>query len=369
MMKQRNYGVDLLRIVSMFMIVMLHFLGHGGLLSSVEEGTANYRAAWFLETIAYSGVATFASISGYVGWNPMKQEKNRALGFIQLWMQVVFYSLIISVGTYLFHKEIGVFGIVKGLFPLAMDTYWYFTAYFLLFLLMPLLNQLIQNTNNSSVWVLVLSFAAFMYFSHMLTGLFGLSVLMLCYICGGVLKKFNVAERVSKWKLGGGVSFLLVFTWLWKICLSGYSSSIGSILLRYDSPTIICIALGNVLLFSKINIPGNLKKPIGFLASGAFAGYLLNDHPYIREYVITGRLQYLSTNPWILLIIVIMSLSVVFVIAAACADKVRLQLFKMIKYQEISSWIEEKYIVMAKAVGKLLTSICRRILSDNTSEN
>ena len=95
MMKQRNYGVDLLRIVSMFMIVMLHFLGHGGLLSSVEEGTANYRAAWFLETIAYSGVATFASISGYVGWNPMKQEKNRALGFIQLWMQVVFYSLII----------------------------------------------------------------------------------------------------------------------------------------------------------------------------------------------------------------------------------------------------------------------------------
>ncbi len=28
--KNRNYGIDALRIISMFMVVILHSLGHGG---------------------------------------------------------------------------------------------------------------------------------------------------------------------------------------------------------------------------------------------------------------------------------------------------------------------------------------------------
>jgi len=32
--KNRNYGIDLLRIITMFMIVNLHILYHGGILSS-----------------------------------------------------------------------------------------------------------------------------------------------------------------------------------------------------------------------------------------------------------------------------------------------------------------------------------------------
>ena len=36
-MKTRNYGIDFLRMISMIMIVMLHTLGHGGILRSVWE--------------------------------------------------------------------------------------------------------------------------------------------------------------------------------------------------------------------------------------------------------------------------------------------------------------------------------------------
>ena len=31
-MEERNYGIDLLRIVSMMMVVLLHVLGQGGIL-------------------------------------------------------------------------------------------------------------------------------------------------------------------------------------------------------------------------------------------------------------------------------------------------------------------------------------------------
>ena len=163
MKNKRNYGIDLLRSFSMCMVITLHFLGHGGVLQNVNNG-ANYGIAWLMEAITYAAVDIFATISGFVGWSP-EEKRNRAKNFIQLWMQVSFYSLVISIITYLFHNEIGVIGILRGLFPIANDTYWYFTAFFLLTLLMPALNRLITKSENANVWVAIVSFGILMYLS------------------------------------------------------------------------------------------------------------------------------------------------------------------------------------------------------------
>ena len=48
---ERNMGVELFRIVSMMLVILLHVLGHGGVLSYSKHLSANYKAAWFLETI------------------------------------------------------------------------------------------------------------------------------------------------------------------------------------------------------------------------------------------------------------------------------------------------------------------------------
>lgn len=47
-MKTRNYGIDFLRMISMIMIVMLHTLGHGGILRSVSFLSVHYQIAWLL---------------------------------------------------------------------------------------------------------------------------------------------------------------------------------------------------------------------------------------------------------------------------------------------------------------------------------
>ena len=64
---ERNYGIDLFRIVSMFMVVVLHVLGQGGILDGTIGVAGNYETAWFLETAAYGAVNCYALISGYVG--------------------------------------------------------------------------------------------------------------------------------------------------------------------------------------------------------------------------------------------------------------------------------------------------------------
>ena len=67
--KERNYGIDLLRIVTMFMIVNLHVFWYGGILKSENLYflSAKYNIVWILEIICYVAVNCYALISGFVG--------------------------------------------------------------------------------------------------------------------------------------------------------------------------------------------------------------------------------------------------------------------------------------------------------------
>ena len=62
----RNYGIDLFRIVAMFMIVNLHVLKHGGTLEQVT-GT-QFIVTWLIEAFITCAVNCYAIISGYAGY-------------------------------------------------------------------------------------------------------------------------------------------------------------------------------------------------------------------------------------------------------------------------------------------------------------
>jgi surface polysaccharide O-acyltransferase-like enzyme len=61
----RNFGLELLRIISMLMIVTLHYLGHGNVLETVDIFSFNYYIAWFIQSLSYVSVNIFVLISGY----------------------------------------------------------------------------------------------------------------------------------------------------------------------------------------------------------------------------------------------------------------------------------------------------------------
>ena len=44
---ERNYGIDLLRLVLMYMVCMLHTLGQGGILGVCQAGTVSIRLFGF----------------------------------------------------------------------------------------------------------------------------------------------------------------------------------------------------------------------------------------------------------------------------------------------------------------------------------
>lgn len=92
MVSKRNYGIDLLRIISMFMIVILHVLGQGGILKGTEVLSLEYNLAWALEIFCYCSVNCYALITGYV----MIDSKFKYNKMVKLWVEVVFWSVSLT---------------------------------------------------------------------------------------------------------------------------------------------------------------------------------------------------------------------------------------------------------------------------------
>ena len=65
-MREKNYGIDALRVIAMFMVTILHILTQGGILNASGRFTSQYEAGWLLQTMAFCAVNVYALISGYV---------------------------------------------------------------------------------------------------------------------------------------------------------------------------------------------------------------------------------------------------------------------------------------------------------------
>ena len=73
---EHNYGIDLLRIVAMFYIVVLHVTGYGGVNSSVSSKVA-VGIVTFIRAGAFCAVNCYALISGLVLCQDLVQVKMR----------------------------------------------------------------------------------------------------------------------------------------------------------------------------------------------------------------------------------------------------------------------------------------------------
>ena len=62
---KRNYGIDMAKFLSMFMVVILHNLLQGGVLS-LSNVSFNNMGYWLLENLALPAVNIFAIITGFL---------------------------------------------------------------------------------------------------------------------------------------------------------------------------------------------------------------------------------------------------------------------------------------------------------------
>ena len=206
---QRNYGIDILRFLSMFFVVIIHVLGFGGVLSSTEFMSAQYNILLLVEAVAMCGVDCFVLISGYVACTKRPKYAN----IVTLWLQVLFYSAGITILFFLLGEDIGLKSLIMSFFPVASQQYWFFTAYFGMFLITPFLNIVIQKTDIGTLkWGLVILSGLYIilnYMNSIFTGgsdLFGLNAgysviwFIVLYLIGGYIRRtdFLIKTHINK---------------------------------------------------------------------------------------------------------------------------------------------------------------------------
>lgn len=152
---ERILGIDIIRIVSMLMILVLHICLQGGILDALTVGSAAYGAAWLLESFCYCAVNCYALITGYVMYSA--ERKNfKYSRIIPLWLQVFVWSVLIVILFKVFgHAELTVKDVISAVFPILNSRYWYFTAYFGMFFLIPFFNILIDNIDKKGYICLI----------------------------------------------------------------------------------------------------------------------------------------------------------------------------------------------------------------------
>lgn len=249
-MEERNYGIDLLRIVSMMMVVLLHVLGQGGILDGSDPLTVKSETAWLLEIGAYSAVNIYAMISGYVGYG----RKYKYSGLVYLYFQVLFYTVPTTIIFYIYRPElVNLKGKRELLFPFAYNTYWYFTAYFCLAFFIPFLNMMLERLDRAELkrllffLCLIFSILPTLFYEDFPRTSSGYSFLWLAvlYLVGGYIKKYNTTFPGKGGRKFLGYLVCILVTWLVKVGVQYHiprgenQPILYDYLISYTSPTIV----------------------------------------------------------------------------------------------------------------------------------
>ncbi len=349
MIKERNYGIDLFRLTAMLGIVIFHILGHGGVVNSLKLSMGgSYIAIWAITIVVYGSVDGYALLSGYVGYSEEKNINIRFEKYAKLWLQVTFYSFIITMlAKCVSLGEITFGSIIRALFPVTFGQYWYFCAYTGIFFLIPFLNRLIQNLKENELYILIVTIIIIYSVYAGIMGKFndpfsiknGASFiwLLLLYIIGASLKKLKIESRVSCRKALQTASVLLLFTWLTVIIIPRCTILIlhrevgRGLLVSYTSPTILLASIFLLIVFSNIHPKKWLLKLIMYFSPATFGVYLIHDHPIVRKLFITDKFGGLVGENVIYMIAIILGTAIIIFGECLLIEKIRLKIFKCIK--------------------------------------
>lgn len=353
----RHYGIDALRILATYMVLVLHILGLGGVIDATAFPEARFIAAWTLEVAAYCAVNCYALITGYLMINCKYRYTNLAL----LWLQVVLYGILGTVLFYFFKPgSVSKVDLLLSPFPVFKKTHWYFSSYFLLFLLIPLINRGFHSLNRRQAKVMCLMIILVLSVmptlinvdTFQLGGGFSPLWLIALYLIGASIRKFGFGQRIrSRWLiLGYGVSVLLSVGVYLLLHLDAFSVLLKvwrkSMLILYTAPTILFNGIALFLLSLRLRIKSRwLIKFIRLVSPVTFGVYILHAHRQLAEiFLLKNQFAPLADYPIPLMLGCVLLGGLGMFVFFGVIDGSRIWLFRMLKLKKRLLALEEKYI-------------------------
>ncbi len=356
--QQRAWGIDSLRMLSMFFVVVLHVLGNGGVLACAEPHSAVYWVAWLWEIAAYCAVDCFAIISGFV----MAGRKVKPHKLVSLWLQVLFYSVCITqLVAVLKPGVLGKGNMVVSFFPVLTNQYWYFTAYVMLFLFLPVLEPGVAALTKKQHGILLIALLGVATCTRVLEGYvlyenpafggepyfksgYSFVWLAVLYLLGSFLQKYVKKEKIHIGAAMGAYLGCVSLTWMWKFLMENvfHRPQYGEIWISYLSPTIVGAAIALFLAFWKLEIRNaSLQKLVHRMAPLAFSVYLIHTTPAVFTVLMQNAFVRLAEmSAWKMSLCVFLCAAGIYLLCSGI-DAIRCRLFGILHINTLCVRCEE----------------------------
>ena len=290
---QREYGIDILKIVAMLLVVINHILFWGGY--GVDAPTDDLKGVVLqsLDAIAICAVNVFIMASGWI----MCKREVHLRRLVNLWFTVVFWSFAIAVLFQCCGYSTSPRTWIYAFMPVGCNRYWFFTVYVGLFLTMPFLNCCVSNLDPKGRTILALGgfILLSVYPSVLRHDLFvtnnGYSLLWFVYLyLFAACARLNSWDQRVSWRVGcaliilGGICSVML-----PIVLRKASDMIGlkplvSVFSAYTSPFLFVEAIGFMIVFTKIKVESiSCRKLITLVVPSVFSVYIIHSNAVFRE--------------------------------------------------------------------------------------
>ena len=300
--EKRKSNFEIMRIISMLMIIFWHIMYHGGVYYN-SSGTLRI-VLNIIKPLILVHVNSFILVTGYFSYD----KKFKMSKVIKLNNSMWFYKSIIPIVLIILgYYSMDSVSYIKALSPISHYDYWFISTYLYLYLCTPMLNILINNLNKSNykkmlfLLFTIFSIVPFITNQKVLDIQIGYSILqfVFLYFIGAYIKKYDVINCYYLKRINNNSKKILflflyitlgLFLGLVTIASSKFENTnsifeyIGQILYssgnEYNSPFLIIESIFYFLFFSLININSNFINKISKTTIGV---YLIHDLMQVRD--------------------------------------------------------------------------------------
>ncbi len=330
--KKRESNFELLRIISMIMIIAHHMILHSNLIYYNDYGIKKIIVSFVLYG-GKIGVILFILISGYY----MVDSKFKINKLLKLWLEIFFYSVGIEVFfIVIMKKEISINNIINAFIPISNNSYWFMTSYFATYLISPFINKIIKSNNQDknkkliTIWFVILSLPMIL----IKKGFYN-ETLFFCWIysVGAYIKTYDIKIFKNKKNFWYIILFNNIFLMV-IVILMGYLSSKNTIALKgithLSSINSIPMLINAFAIFERFKeIKLRYNKIILSLASNSLAVYLIHDNYNFQNLLWNNIIDFkkLYENQFWILLLCIVGLPVIIYLICYIIEEIRKYIF------------------------------------------
>lgn len=356
MKKERDSGIELLRIIAIFMVIGAHMWDFGKYFESTLniDGVVQ-SSSWLFRIFVRSAVNIFLIISGYFTVHQSFDLKKSYKRVFRTYLSMFFYSVVLSVialaagtdtraamGVYLSEPVI----LAKMIFPLSNQTWYFLSDFVIVMLLAPFVNLTLTKITKKQYQIL-LSILGFLMSVWLFIG--NLDIFKAIASTHGhdtVFAGKNVFSFIFMYIVGGYIGlhckqsakpkfrFLLLTVGCLLVnylLFTRLDDAVGykNVVISYGNPFVIMVSVFMFMFFKDLHFKSKL---VNALASTTLGVYAIHDFWFIRG-LIWDKIDFSKvdcTNIFKNIAMVFLGILAVF-LCCAIIDLLRQKLFGLIE--------------------------------------